>query len=99
VDGHSLVVVDTHVARAVDALRPNGAPATYEARAQWLKRQAAKIDLKAFRRTVPSYAPRLIQQALYAFGSKSNRLERGDECARREAPCRGCAPRLCPFGA
>jgi hypothetical protein len=98
VDGHALIVVDTHAARAVDALRPNGAPATYEARAQWLKRQAARIDLQEFRPDVPSYAPRLVQQALYAFGSRSNRSAAGDPCAGRDRPCEGCVPKLCPYG-
>lgn len=97
VDGHGLVVVDTHVARAIDTLRPNGAPATYDARDQWLKRQAARIDLRKFHLSVPSYAPRLVQQALYAFGSSSNRKAVHDPCAGGGGPCRACVPRLCPF--
>ncbi|MBK7402416.1 MAG: hypothetical protein IPJ34_40830 [Myxococcales bacterium] len=97
VDGNSLVVVDTHVARAVDLLHASKAPRTYESRARWLTRQAARIDLQEFRPDVPSFAPRLVQQALYAFGSKSNRAAAGDGCAHRKAPCSGCVPRLCPF--
>lgn len=97
VDGNSLVVIDTHVAQAVDLLHASKAPRTYESRARWLTRQAARIDLQEFHPDVPSFAPRLVQQALYAFGSKSNRTEAGDGCANREAPCSGCVPRLCPF--
>lgn len=97
VDGAALVVVDTHVARAIDALRPAGAPLTYEARVRWLKRQAARLDLREFHPSVPSYAPRLVQQALYCFGSRSNRTEGGDECLGRSSPCAACVPRLCPF--
>ena len=96
IDGNELVVVDTNVARAVDALRP-GASKTYDARAGWLRDQAARVDLREFRPDVPSYSPRLVQQALYAFCSKSNRVARGDPCAATPGPCEGCAPTLCPF--
>jgi hypothetical protein len=99
VDGNELVVVDTNVARAVDGLREPGAPKTYDARAQYVREQAAQIDLCEFRPDLPSYSPRLVQQALYAFCSKSNRVARGDACARRATPCAGCAPTLCPFAA
>jgi hypothetical protein len=97
VDGAVLVVVDTHVASAVDALRPSGASRTYEARVRWLKQQATRIDLRELHPNVPSYAPRLVQQALYAFASKSNRTEAGDGCASGESPCAVCVMRLCPF--
>jgi hypothetical protein len=97
VDGHALVVIDTHVARAIDTLRSTRQPRSYEARARWLKRQAARLDLHEFDRHVPAYAPRVVQQALYTFGSKSNRTSGGDECAGRAAPCTNCVRNLCPF--
>ena len=98
IDGNELVVIDTNVARAVDALRGPDATKTYHARAQWVREQAAQIDLRAFRADLPSYSPRLIQQALYVFCSKSNRVAQGDSCAVLTTPCSGCAPSLCPFG-
>ena len=97
VDGNGLVVVDTNVARAVDALRAPGAAKTYDARERWVREQAAKLDLRAFGPELPAYSPRLVQEALYAFCSKSNRVARGDACAERGAPCATCAPTLCPF--
>lgn len=97
VDGNDLVVVDTNVARAVDALREPGAPRTYDARERWVRAQAAQLDLREFRPDLPSYSPRLVQQAIYAFCSKSNRVARGDACAQRADSCDGCAPVLCPF--
>jgi hypothetical protein len=97
IDGNELVVVDTNVARAVDALREPSAPRTYDARERWVREQAALLDLREFRPDLPSYSPRLVQQALYAFCSKSNRVARGDACAERVTPCDGCAPTLCPF--
>jgi hypothetical protein len=97
VDGNDLVVVDTNVARAVDALREPGAAKTYDARERWVREQAARLDLREFRPDLPSYSPRLVQQALYAFCAKSNRVARADACSGRAAPCAGCAPALCPF--
>jgi hypothetical protein len=97
IDGNELVVVDTNVARAVDTLRPPGAPKTYDARERWVLDQAALIDLRRFRSDLPSYSPRLVQQSLYAFCSKSNRIDRGDTCAEHATSCAGCAPALCPF--
>lgn len=97
IDGNDLVVVDTNVARAVDALREPGAAKTYDARERWVRAQAAQLDLREFRPDLPSYSPRLVQQALYAFCSKSNRVARGDACSGHAAPCAGCAPALCPF--
>jgi hypothetical protein len=97
IDGNDLVVVDTNVARAVDALREAGAPKTYDARANWVREQAAQLDLREFRADLPAYSARLVQEALYAFCSKSNRSARGDACASRSAACIECVPTLCPF--
>jgi hypothetical protein len=99
IDGNDLVVVDTNVARAVDALREPGAPRTYDARERWVREQAMRSSTCAsFGRDLPSYSPRLVQQALYAFCSKSNRVARGDVCAGARFALRGRArPRICPF--
>lgn len=96
IDGNDLVVVDTNVARAVDALREPGAPRTYDAREQWVREQAAQLDLREFRSSLPSYSPRLVQQAIYTFCSKSNRSANGDPCSKG-ARCLGCVTVLCPF--
>ncbi|AKT42519.1 hypothetical protein [Chondromyces crocatus] len=97
IDGNELVVVDTNVARAVDALCAPGGVKTYDARERWVLEQASRLDLRAFGSDLPAYSPRLLQEALYAFCSKSNRVARGDACAGRGAPCAACAPTLCPF--
>lgn len=96
-DGNQLVVVDTNVARAVDLLRGALAPRTYEARAQWLTAVARGIPLRQYRAELPDFSPRLVQQALYAFCSKSNRTARQDPCAFQPGECDGCAPSVCPF--
>jgi len=98
VDGNELVVVDTNVARAADVLRPAGAR-TYAARERWLCEQSAQVDLREFHPDVPSFSPRLVQQALYAFCSRSNRRAQGDPCALGPVTCESCVPVLCPFPA
>lgn len=97
IDGNELVVIDTNVARAVDSLREPGAPKTYAAREAWVRQQAALIDLRAFSPALPRYSPRLVQEALYAFCSRSNRIDRGDLCSSRSTPCLDCTPTICPF--
>ena len=97
IDGNDLVVIDTNVARAVDALRRPGAPRTYDARERWVREQAGTLDLREFRPDLPSHSARLVQQALYAFCSKSNRSVAGDQCKQAKHACAECAPTLCPF--
>ncbi len=97
IDGNELVVVDTNVARAVDALREPGAPKTYETRTRWVCEQAAAVDLREFGPELPRYSPRLVQEALYVFCSKSNRVAAGDACASAAYPCLACVPAICPF--
>lgn len=97
IDGNELVVIDTNVTRAVDALSAPGGAKTYDARERWVREQAAKLDLRVWGPNLPAYSPRLVQEALYAFCSKSNRVARRDACAERGAPCAACAPTLCPF--
>ena len=97
IDGNHLVVIDTNVARVVDALRKPGAPKSYDARELWLRSQAVRLNLRELRPDLPSYSPRFVQEALYAFSSRSNRAAEGDPCAERRTPCGGCAPTLCPF--
>jgi hypothetical protein len=95
VDGRSLVVVDTHVAWAVDRLRGGRGGRTYAARATWLRGMAKRIDLRRYGSELESYSPRMVQQALFVFRSKSNRSAARDPCAT--ARCADCVPELCPF--
>jgi len=97
IDGNQLVVVDTNVACAVDALRAPDAPMSYDSRERWVREQAARLDLRVYRAELPAYSPRLVQEALYTFCSKSNRVAYGDRCAGRATPCAACTPTLCPF--
>lgn len=86
-----------HADYALDALRGPGTPRTYESRERWLREQAAELDLREFGPELPTYSPRLVQEAIYAFCSRSNRLARGDTCAACPSPCETCAAVICPF--
>lgn len=90
VDARHLVVVDANVARITDLLRPRGAR-TFAARAAWWRRQAARVDLRRHDRRWPRTSARLVQQAAYWFGSRSNRD------AARLACAGGCGVRGCPY--
>jgi hypothetical protein len=95
IDGNDLVVVDTNVTRGALAL---GAPSpVYDAVTLWVQRQAGRVDLRVYRPTLPKYSPRVVQQALYVFCSKSNRVARKDPCFAITTPCKRCVVRLCPF--
>lgn len=97
VDGNELVVVDTNVARAVDVLSGSSHSGTYDSRQAWVREQASRLDLSTFDRRVPRYSPRMVQQALYAFCSRSNRIALRDPCAGEVGRCGTCVPRVCPF--
>jgi hypothetical protein len=99
IDGNDLVVVDTNVARAVAALRAQPAPSArgYDAAVLWIRNQARAVDLRRFDPALPKYSPRIVQQALYVFCSRSNRASRSDPCADRASECTNCIPRICPF--
>lgn len=95
VDGNQLLVIDTNVARALDVL---GCPTrSYHECAVWLRSVANQIDLTPLHPGVPQRSPRLVQQALFAFCSRSNRKARLDLCRDRTEACAECVPRLCPF--
>lgn len=99
-DGNSLLVIDTNVARVMDCLRPSGAK-TYAARSAWLRRHAASFDLSTVRADWPAHSPRLMQQALYWYRSRSNREVVGLRCnhdASHDAQLsQFCVLRICPF--
>lgn len=97
VSGAHLVVVDANVSRVVSIVT-RGRVTAYEAQGAWLRRIAAGIDLRRVRQGWPRSSPRLVQQALYIYRSRSNRAAQGDPCRDRGGePCAGCVPSVCPF--
>ena len=100
IDGNELVVIDTNVVRATTVLSPSSASGSrnYDALARWVRSHAVGIDLAGFHQSVPRYSPRIVQQALYSFASRSNRVANRDPCAGGLGlACSSCVEALCPF--
>ncbi|MBA3406302.1 MAG: hypothetical protein M3680_13070 [Myxococcota bacterium] len=94
-DGSRLVVVDANVARVISHLRRDRARPNYEAMVSWLISVAERIDLAHLQTGLPRNSPRFVQQALYVFGSRSNRAAREDTCSITR--CAACPSPTCPF--
>lgn len=95
VDGNELVVVDTNVERGLLALLGTKAPRGYQTTVGWFRQAAAAVSLRALDSGLPEYSPRLVQQAVYAFCSRSNRIAREDRCLGRRDACEECVPAVC----
>jgi hypothetical protein len=91
VDAEYFVVVDSNVDLALEALGYTG-PRTYAARRQFVTALAAHVRLDRMRTGLPCARPRIVQQGLYLFMSKSNRRANSRDC-HHGGPA-ACA--LCP---
>jgi hypothetical protein len=93
------VVIDSNVDRFLASVKYEGA-SDYGTRREFLQTLARGINLRAFRRDLHAYNPRLVQQALYLFMSASNRRDSGRDCSKAQAPaCSQCSRLLtvrCP---
>jgi hypothetical protein len=97
VDGSRIVVIDANVSSAIKIWRQYRGSNTYSQLARWIASVADTIDLSRLRSSLPARSPRLVQQAVYVFRSRSNRVAVGDACATRS--CASCPSRVCPFRA
>jgi hypothetical protein len=94
-DGSRVVVVDANVGHAIRWWRRGRGTDTYAARARWFVAVAREINLTRLRAGLPRASPRFVQQAVYLFRSRSNRIAHGDACAASR--CSACPSSLCPF--
>ena len=93
VDWTWFVVVDRNVDLFLESIGYSGT-GTYSARRAFIRDIAERIDLRTIDRRLPTYHPRLVQQAMYLFMSASNRRASADDCGREGSRvCRSC-PRL-----
>jgi hypothetical protein len=97
IDGNDLVVVDTNVARAVDALRAPGAAKTYDARERWVREQAAKLDLREFGPDLPRTRRGSCRRRSTRSARSRTASREGTPAPGGQRPCAACAPALCPF--
>jgi hypothetical protein len=94
------VVVDSNVDLFLQSIRYAGG-SSYDARRSFICALARAIDLSSFGDGLHAYNPRMVQQAMYVFMSRSNRIAMSRDCSRLgAAACRAC-PRLlstrCPL--
>lgn len=96
-DWTRFVVVDSNVDLFLAQLGYGGAR-TYAARQHFISGLAEEIDLRALRRDVHSFNPRLVQQAAFMFMSRSNRIAAASDCTHLSV-CQTCPRELrasCP---
>ncbi len=100
VDWSRYVVIDSNTDRFLSALRYRG-PWTYDGRWAFIQSMAKCTDAGAGReRGGPAPNPRIIQQAMYAFMSVSNRRATPEDCSHALGACEKCPStlaRLCPM--
>lgn len=71
---------------------PRFAFGSYAETAQWLYVQAARLDVGRLLDIPVARSPRMVQQAMYWYGSRSNRVAYGLGCDAQT-----CVPGLCPM--
>jgi hypothetical protein len=90
IDTGHFVVVDSNVDLFLKVIGYSG-PMTYRARREFVQRLARRVPLNHYYAGLESYNPRIVQQALYMFMSKSNRLGSELDCSHDgPARCTGC---------
>ncbi len=79
IDWTYFVVVDSNVDLFLKSIGYRGSHA-YDARREFVRALAARIDLRVLRRRLHAFNPRLVQQAMYLFMSATNRRASPIDC-------------------
>lgn len=100
IDTTYFVVIDSNVDLFLAAILYRG-PRSYAGRRAFIQRVAEEIDLSTLRPGLAPYNPRLVQQAMYLFMSRTNRRASMRDCSHRApASCTACPRTLttrCPL--
>jgi hypothetical protein len=88
-DWSYFVVVDSNVDLFLKSIGYRGG-GSYDDRRHFLQSLAREIDLQIFRPNLHSYNPRLVQQAVYLFMSRTNRRAMTTDCAYVTGACERC---------
>lgn len=100
VDWTYFVVIDSNVDLYLAAIGYRGLR-TYDARRDFIRSLAAKIDLSRLRDGLTPFNPRLVQQAIYLFMSVTNRRSIVRDCSHLgPIACRACPRKvseICPL--
>jgi hypothetical protein len=97
VDWTEYIVIDSNTDQYLATIGYRGS-GTYDARHQFITRIAHDIDLSSERPGLHAFNPRVVQQAMYMFMSRSNRRSASGDCWHA-ARCRLCLTALrerCP---
>lgn len=89
IDWTRFVVIDSNTDLFLKSIGYRGA-GTYDARLQFIQALARRIDLSKERATLHAFNPRIVQQAMYMFMSRSNRRVSGVDCLRVPLACSRC---------
>lgn len=98
IDWTYYVVIDRNVDLFLESIGYSGS-GTYEARRETVLALARQIDVSELCPGLPPFHPRLVQQAMFCFMSKSNRRLAAGDCSHHGKSCGGCAQSLrerCP---
>jgi hypothetical protein len=99
IDWTYYVVVDSNVDLFLASIEYKGI-GTYDARRNFIREVSRGIDLTEFDSALTSYNPRLVQQAMYLFMSRTNRRVAAADCLRLAptacATCPGALRSRCP---
>lgn len=89
IDSTRFVVIDSNTDLFLSSVGYAGA-GTYDARLAFICALSRRIDLSSLRSGLRVFNPRLVQQAMYMFMSRSNRRSADIDCSRRAAACAEC---------
>ena len=77
-DGNDILVIDTNVMNGCRCISGSGLNTSGVSR--FIRSCSRSITLSDFHPSLPSHSPRMIQQSIYHFYSKSNRTANSDPC-------------------
>lgn len=93
IDWTRYVVIDRNVDLFLESLGYAGS-GTYDARRDAVLELARHVDVSHYRPDLPAYHPRLVQQAMFMFMSKSNRKLAPIDCSHHGRLCGLCPTEL-----
>jgi hypothetical protein len=99
IDWTRFVVIDSNTDLYLSSLGYSGS-GTYDARLEFIRALSCRIDLARLAPGLHSFNPRIVQQAMYTFMSRTNRLAAAVDCSHRPGACVRCPAVLatrCPL--
>lgn len=93
------ILIDSNVDGYLRSIGYSG-PGTYDARREYVLALADCIDLRQYSSRLHRFNPRVVQQAIFVFAGRSNRIASSRDCSLQTPPacseCPRALSRLCP---